>query len=129
MCSIASLISPASFRTSSTASVSLPRQRPSPNLHEALINRAFGGEVLLREKYQELKGLHDQLRHKALDIATANDDVNRRQREVEQHAEKLRDHEKHLERERERLMLVAGERKIDLSLPALPTLDGEDEDD
>jgi hypothetical protein len=39
----------------------------APLLHSALVGRAFDGEAMLQDKYEELKAHHTELRHKALD--------------------------------------------------------------
>lgn len=114
----------------------------APVLHGVLMGRAFDGNALLREKYEELTNIHTRLRKKALDIADARAKVSQDEAVLEMKNSELKvrqglmqEYEARLERERERLQLTAGERGIDIDLPDLPQLpanfgrEAEDEDE
>ena len=94
----------------------------APHLHSVLLGRAFDGEELLEKKYAEMLSQHTQLRHAALHIQDAQSVIRRDRAEVESHKSALREHEKQLGIERERLQLAADSANKNLSLPVLPQL-------
>lgn len=94
----------------------------APMLYDALMGRAFNGEALLREKYEEIRAHHTQLRRKALDIAEAQEKLLQDKASARGREEALRAYERSLERERERLQLEADSRGVALDLPELPQL-------
>jgi len=101
----------------------------APTLHEALMKRSFDGDAILLRKYNELSAFHSELRHAQLNIQDAQDDVSAQRKILEAHKEMLQAHEKQLERERERLMLTASEKKVRLLLPEIPKLEDDDDDE
>jgi hypothetical protein len=92
------------------------------NLFNALMGRAFDGQEALRRKYEELQQHHRQLKVAQLGIedAAARIDVERAVIEVGKKA--LTAHAEALERERERLHLLAAGEGVEIKLPALPEL-------
>jgi hypothetical protein len=101
----------------------------APTLHSVLMGRAFDGNALLREKYEELTNSHTRLRKKALDIADARAKVAQgeavlemKNNELSMRTNILQEYEARLERERERLQLTAGEQGVEIDLPDLPQL-------
>jgi hypothetical protein len=132
ICGIASALCGASGTPTEQSAISgaiRNAEDKAPLLHGALLGRAFDGEAMLREKYDELKAHHTDLRRKALDIEEAREQVGQAHRLVEDRHATLRDYEASLQRERERLQLEADTKGVTLELPALPApLGGEDED-
>jgi hypothetical protein len=113
----------------SLSSAAREAETKAPVLHSVLMGRAFDGNALLREKYEELTNIHTRLRKKALDIADARAKVSQDEAVLEMKNSELKvrqglmqEYEARLERERERLQLTAGERGIDIDLPDLPQL-------
>jgi hypothetical protein len=94
----------------------------APNLHKALINRAFDGEELLQKKYAKMLDEHTQVRHAALQIQTARSELAQEQTLLSSHKSALREHEQQLRIERERLQLEASNQGRNVNLPALPQL-------
>ena len=100
----------------------------APHLHEALANRAFNSQALLREKYEQLLKQHQNMKRTMLDVQDAAQQISLERQELEMHEASLKAHEKVLERERERLQLEARTRGRKIELPALPRLTNPDED-
>jgi predicted ATPase len=102
----------------------------APNLHDVLLGRAFDGDGLLTQKYEEMLKQHTELRHAALNIADARAEVSRDRVAVEATKAEVKAAHEQLAIERERLQLQADAAGKSVNLPTLPKLTRpEDEED
>lgn len=100
----------------------------APNLHDALMARVFDGKNTLRQKYEQLVGQERQLKQAKLNIESARDGLKHEEARLAAHETLLKLHEKHLEREQERLQLTADTAGVKVDLLALPRLTNPDEE-
>lgn len=101
----------------------------APTLHQLLLDTAFDAKSLLREKYKTLVAQEHQLKLASLNISEAADRIKVEETRLTAQQEALVLHEKHLERERERLQLSAAIQGVQLVLPPLPKLSNPDDDE
>lgn len=94
----------------------------APNLHAVLCGRAFDGQALLRAKYAELTQSHRDLKLAHLGVQDAAAQVAQARADVASDKSLLEAHAASLERERERLHLLAASAGVQINLPLLPEL-------
>jgi hypothetical protein len=94
----------------------------APHLHSVLSGRTFDGQALLRAKYSELQQSHRELKLAHLGVQDAAAQVEHERRGIENDKNLLKAHAESLERERERVGLLAASAGVTINLPRLPAL-------